>query len=256
MAKIKDLKKEENTTLPAVPDDVADELAAWGIAANQNLRSKFLGTLLLYKKEAGAPKGGRFRYGEKKIDLPLGTRLIGIMGEARHGHRMWKTGQIVGEAIYKVIDVPYLNRNALGDLDEDNWPISEMSGKQEDPWQHYVYLPLATLDGKTFYTFSAKSYYGREAFYDLGDRYKTSGRQHVGQYPIIELGSEIIPSKKYGEIPAPTFTIVGWTNRPTLALTDESEAETANDAMVIEDTAEEANSENPGAGFGDPEIDF
>jgi hypothetical protein len=44
--------------------------------------------------------------------------------------------------------------------------------------------------------------------------------------------------------------------RVTLALTDESEAETANDAMVIEDIAEEADSENPGAGFGDPEIDF
>jgi hypothetical protein len=42
----------------------------------------------------------------------------------------------------------------------------------------------------------------------------------------------------------------------TLALTDESEAETANDAMVIEDIAEEADSENPGAGLGDPEIDF
>jgi len=205
-----------------VPADVADELAAFAAAANQNLRSKFLGTLLTYKKEAAAPSGGRFRYGENKMELALGTKLVAIMAEIRHGHIKWKAGKIVGESIHKVRDVPRLDRETLGDLDQDNWPVNEISGKRDDPWTHIVYVPMVGLDGETFYTFSAKSYYGRSAAYRLIDRYALLGRQHVGQYPIIELGSEIVPSKKYDGIPAPTLEIVGWTNRPALALTDES----------------------------------
>lgn len=227
MSKIKDLQlrddqnKGNNTTLPAVPADIADELAAFGAAANQNL-NKLLGTLLTYKKEVGAPEGGRYRYGRDKVELPIGTRLVALMNEIRHGHRKWQSGRIAGEAIFKVIDVPLLNRQALGDNEDDEWPVSEITGKQEDPWLHYVYIPLATLDGKTFYTFSTKSYYGRCAAYLLMDEYKLLARQHVGQYPIIELGSEIIPPTKRGrdDVPAPKFEIVGWTGRPQLALAD------------------------------------
>jgi hypothetical protein len=246
MSKNKDLKKEQSNTLPALPDDVADELAAFAATANRNL-NRFLGTLLTYKKEIGAPEGGCYRHGEKKVELPLGTRLIGFMGEIRHGHRMWRGGRIVGEAIYKVVDVPYLNRNDLGDFDEDAWPISELTGKREDPWLHYVYLPLVTLDGKKFYTFCAKSFYGRSAAYSLMDRYAALGRQHIGQYPIVELGSKIIPSKKFGEIPAPVFTIVGWTSKPTLALADERESTAADDNTTTEDAA--PDNEDPSAGM-------
>jgi hypothetical protein len=257
MSKIKDLAmKDESTKLPAAPDDVANELDAFNKAANQNLRGKFLGTLLLYKKEIGAPKGGRFRFGENKIELPIGTSLIALMREIYHGHRMWRGGRIVGEAIYKLIDRPYLDRSALGDLNEDDWPISEITGKQEDPWQHYVFLPLSSLDGKTFYTFSAKSFYGREAVYGLGDRYQRLARQHVGQYPVVKLGSEIKHSKKFGEIPAPSFEITGWATRPTLALEDHSQPEANNDT-VAEGEFSVSGDENPAAGMTDiDEVDF
>lgn len=219
MSKIRDLQiKDQESHLPAT--DVADEHAAFTKAANQNLRSKLLGTLLTYKKETGAPEGGRFRHGKDKIELKLGTRLVALMNEVRHGHIKWQGGQVADQAIHKMVDVPLLNRAILSDNDEDAWPVSEMSGKVEDPWAHIVYVPLVTLDGATFFTFSTKSFWGREAAYQLVDDYGQLGRQHPGQYPVIELGSRIEPSKKFGDIPAPTLRIVGWTGRPQLALAD------------------------------------
>ena len=219
MSRIKELAI-QNESMPAAraPAGVADELAAFTAAANQNL-NKLIGTLLTFKKETGAPAGGRFRHGKEKVELKLGTRLVALMGEIRHGHVKWQGGQPL-KAIHKLVDVPMLNRSVLGDNDETAWPISELTGKPADPWLHTIYVPLVTLDGGNYYTFSTKSYYGRCAAYGLVDLYPILARQHPGQYPIVELGCEIIPKPKYDDVVAPTFEIVGWTNKPQLALTD------------------------------------
>lgn len=113
-----------------------------------------------------------------------------------------------------------VNREKLGDLDENMWPY-DTNGKQSDPWAHTVYIPFVTPDGGTLYTFSTHSFYGRDAAYRLLKAYGDEARQHPGCYPVVRIGTASNPTKKYGDVDGPTLQIVDWQDKPTqvLALT-------------------------------------
>jgi hypothetical protein len=142
MTNVTDLKVVKDVNTEAV-----NELAAFAAAANQNLRSEFAGQLLTCKK-------GKWSYGKEKTELALGTELVAVMSEARHGFVKWQSGKIAGSEIKRILDCPMLSRRELGDLNEDNWPVSNMTGKQEDPWQKTIYLPLVTPEGDTIFNFT------------------------------------------------------------------------------------------------------
>jgi hypothetical protein len=228
MSKIEKLREQEaETTI-----DASTELAAFAVAANEN-RSGF-GARLTYIK-------GKFVFGRDKELLPLGTLLVAIMREVRHGYIKWSCGKIVGASVGRVIDGFKPNRNELGDLDEELWPVGGLSGKQEDPWQKTIYIPMVTPDGATIYTFQTHSFYGREAAYGLLALYASQGADHPGLYPVVELGSAISKSAKFGDVPSPTFKIVDWLGRPQLSLPDstiktvvEEEVESAKPEKVID----------------------
>jgi hypothetical protein len=230
-----ELKKENHNVETSVTDAVefAHELATFATAANEN-RAGF-GTRLAFNK-------GRFICGKDKQTLALGTHLVAVMREVRHGYIKWGGGRIVGAAVGRVVDGFKPNRNALDERDENLWPVSNISGKQDDPWQKTIYIPMITLDGATVYTFQTHSFYGREAAYLLLHQYSAQGADHPGQYPVIELGSTISKSSKYGDVPSPTFNIVDWLGRPQLALPDSSIK------TVVE---EETEPEKPAPDFDD-----
>jgi hypothetical protein len=118
------------------------------------------------------------------------------MGETLHGYVKWGNRKIVRSAIWRVVERPTLNREEMGETDANNWPISDMTGKVEDPYQHVISIPLVSLDATSVFTFSTHYYYGREAAYGLLRRYAEQGAQHPGEYPIIELGTVTQPTKR------------------------------------------------------------
>jgi len=202
-------------------DDQRDDLAAFAKAANQNLSLSRLGPLLNFKK-------GRYLYGKDKTEMAIGTELIAIIGETRHGYVKWASGRIAKSAIWRVAERPLLDRDEMGETDEDQWPISDMNGRPEDPYQHVISIPMVSLDGAQVYTFSTHYFYGREAAYGLLKKYAAQGAQHPAEYPIVELGVAQQPTKR-GDIPVPTLEIVGWTDRPQLTI------ETPGAAVIEED---------------------
>jgi len=205
-----ELTTNKDTTAPTSPinNDLQDDLAAFAAAANQNLSSSRLGPLLTFKK-------GKFLYGKKKIEMALGTELIAIIAETRHGYVKWSNGKIVKNAIWRVAERPLLDRNEMGETEENQWPISEMTGRPEDPYQHVISVPMVSLDGTQIYTFSTHYFYGREAAYGLLKKYAAQGAQHPDEYPIVKLGVAQ-QSTKRGDIPVPTLELVGWTDRPQI----------------------------------------
>jgi hypothetical protein len=194
----------EKTESTALTTNVDDDLDLFAEAARENLQPN-TGALLLYKKR-------KFTYGKDKTELLLGTAVIPIMHEIRHGHVKWVNGKIVKPAIGRVIDGFRPNRDVLGDHDQNDWPWKD--GKQSDPWVHTVLIPMVTRDGASLFTFSTHSFFGREAAYKLIQQYAAQARQHPGHYPVIKLGTTINPTKKYGDIDGPELLIVDWADRP------------------------------------------
>ena len=155
---------------------------------------------------------GDFPVGRDGELLPIGTRLVpvhelpgavlaGLVGECAARAR--------GGLVVEGYTPP--RRTDLGDTDQATWEIGS-DGQPKDPWQFSNALPLASHDGKTFYTF-VTSKGGLSA---IGELSKAHGRNlHVapGTYPVIELssGSYAHKDKSIGRVKYPMFPIIGWT---------------------------------------------
>lgn len=219
---------EQEHNLPAVAEEAGlpaqpgSEAAAFMRAVASGSRVSFLGTLLLFKK-------GVWQAGESKEELAEGTRAVALMNEARHGWVFWRDKKPIYQPnkigkLCNGFELP--DRDTIGHLDKSTWPIDVDSGKRKDPWQHTIFLPMQLLDDEIFLddeilTFTSSSEGGLSAFYYLSKRYAWLGRKHVGQYPVIELGVETYPHKKYGKIIKPKLENIGWTDRPDVALSDD-----------------------------------
>jgi hypothetical protein len=127
MSKIEDLKP----TAETMPAQIGDDYAAFATAADANLSSARLGPRLTFRK-------GKYYYGKEKTELPLGTKLIAVVSESRHGYEKWGDNKIAKSAIWRVSERPILRREEMGETNEDNWPISMMTDKAEDPFNHVV----------------------------------------------------------------------------------------------------------------------
>jgi hypothetical protein len=220
----------EKTESTALTTSVNDDLDLFAKAAAANLQPN-TGALFFYKKR-------KFIHGKDKIELPLGTNLISIMHEIRHGHVKWVDGKITKTAIGRVVDGFEPERAVLGDLDESQWSY-DYNNKQSDPWVHTVYIPMVTRDAWTLFTFSTHSWYGREAAYMLLREYAAKARQHPGCYPVIRLGTKVNGNKKFGDIDGPELTIVDWADRPQQVLAS---------IPMIEEAVDESE---PSKSFGD-----
>jgi hypothetical protein len=224
MSNITELKKPETET-PEI-DDLATELPTFANAAAEN-RTGFV-TRLTFNKV-------KYVYGKDKTLMPLGTHLVAIMREVTHGHIKWKLGKLVDARVGRVIDGFKPNRDVLDERDEENWPMSNLSGQPEDTWVKIINVPMITVDGTQVYSFQSRSFFGRDAAYALLSQYASQGADHPGQYPVVELGSTSVKTQKYDEVLAPTLKIIDWLDRPRTALPD-STIKTA----VAEDTEPEA----------------
>ena len=218
------LKKQELMTTvasppaaPEVPEEYLAELARIRESvARLGRPSFFFGRSLKFKK------GEWVLLGDEREKIPDRSRWIGIMAETRHGWRKFvematedgDTKKVPEYRIGKIsegYEVPALE--TLGDRDKSKWKTG-LNGKLEDPWRQVGTLPLLSLNGEQIVTFVTDTPTGLPRFYQLMERYAWIGRQHLGQYPIIELRASSYPDRRYGRVPVPDFEIVGWVGRP------------------------------------------
>ena len=78
-------------------------------------------------------------------------------------------------------------RAELGQNDKTKWEL-DSKGKQRDPWQEGLYLPMVTVDGRLVYTFTSSSDGGRR--YGVGPlcgEYGHRIRQHPDELPVVRL---------------------------------------------------------------------
>jgi hypothetical protein len=223
------IEKIEQTEMP-----LDDQLANFAAAAAENLQAN-VGTLLAYKKR-------RYLYGKEKTELPLGTELVAVMAEIRHGYIKWSNGKIVKTDIGRVVDGFKLNRDALGDDDQNKWPYDYEGRDKKDPWQKTAYVPMVARDGGALFTFHTDSFYGLKAFYEFLDEYAKKARQHPGCYPVVELNTKANPTKKYGDVDGPSLLIVDWQDKPQLP-----------NAAALAITAEDEKPEDDNSLARDPE---
>jgi hypothetical protein len=123
-----------------------------------------------------------------------------------------------GQPVDQKIGLPMVERWELDDNDPNEWPLG-FDSQPQDPWsnQRYIYL----LDPKTAtdYTFITSSWGGRKAWEQLCRQVANMRAGHPGAIAVIKPEIGYNQSQRYGQIPSPKFTIVGWagTGGPSIA---------------------------------------
>lgn len=90
------------------------------------------------------------------VQLPIGTELLAI--GIRAAWVKFGDGKIVDQRV----GFPMCERDELGDLDQDKWPLGR-DGSPADPWNNQRYLYLVDPGSGTEYTFVTSSWGGRAA---------------------------------------------------------------------------------------------
>jgi hypothetical protein len=198
-------------TRTALPSNSA-ELEHFRLAAAEGLRAELIGTFLQFRR-------GAWQFGKDKKELAAGTQLVALMHDVQHGYVRWTDKKVTGQVMGRIGDgFKMPARETLGDNDPAAWSIG-LDGKRSDPWLHTLHLPLKSSDGSQHFTFVAGTDSGRQAVYRLIESYANLGRNHPGELPVVQLGTEAFESRKLSTtIFVPAFRIVGWTNRSDMAL--------------------------------------
>lgn len=159
----------------------------------------------------GAIVGERLRFSKGRYlvgkgdheQLPLGTVLQAI--DVQAAWVRFEDGRIVDQRV----GYPMCDREELGDTDQEAWPRG-FDGEPADPWanQRYLYL-INPANGRDF-TFITSSWGGRGAVEGLVRQVGNKRRYTPGALARVKLETVFRQSLKYGAIPGPKFTIVGW----------------------------------------------
>lgn len=132
-------------------------------------------------------------------------------------------------------------RESLGDLEPDEWDVGS-DGNPQDPWKPILVFPVRDDDSETVNHVELGTKSATIAGYGLFREIAESLPMHMGELPIVRLGSRKVEmtkkvTNKKGkevEVPvafdAPEFTVVGWTamlacddpdGQPPAAVTDD-----------------------------------
>lgn len=122
----------------------------------------------------------------------------------------------------------------LGDMDRSQWKVGP-NGQPSDPWVYQHLLPLEDKSGEIV-VFVTSSIGGRRAVADLCKSYaRRTARTGISEQPVIKLSGATMPTKIYGDVPRPSFEIVGW----------DSNREGVRTVKAPDTLAEEMNDEIP-----------
>jgi hypothetical protein len=177
--------------------------------ADATRSTRLIGDLLLFSKF------GEYLFGRDRTELPLGTRLIAVMGQLVVGWVRWEDNR-PAEQLMGLVATGFTpaKRKELGFLDKETWPTDDQ-GVARDPWQLTNYLVFADPESGQLYTYPTSSRGGISALGELARAYSEHCRQSPGEYPIVILGmgSYRHSDRSIGEVRYPTFKVTGWTPR-------------------------------------------
>jgi hypothetical protein len=154
-------------------------------------------------------KKGTYYIGDDEV--PLGTKFIAY---AKSWVKVWikfVEGEPPQRKVYRVAlgELPP-EREELDDLDQSDWPPG-LDNKPADPWVFQFLLPLENVDSGEVLIFKTQSFGGRKAVAKLCETWaKRASRDNNCGSPIVELAPDTIPSKKWGNVPAPYFKILNF----------------------------------------------
>jgi len=218
-----DLTKGNGST--AVATTGKDFFTLYGEAIRQ---TTIVGKLLKFSK-------GDWSAGEDAEPIEEGRQFTANMDELLAGWVRWKDNKPTDHVMGRIADgYQPPKRNELGDDDSEQWEVNE-DGEARDPWQMTNYLLLLDSDSQP-YTFTTSSRGGLNAIGELCKHYGKQMRQHIDEFPVIEIGvgSYQHANKAYGRIKYPTLTIVSWSPKSVFdeltAAKDEDRSEEAEDS--------------------------
>jgi hypothetical protein len=173
--------------------DFADEVKQSGIE----------GSLLRFTKQ------GDWISGQEEEELPLGTELIMGLNTLKRGWQKWQDNKPV-DARMGLVSEGYrpVNRDELGDMDEDNWEDDDTNkGQKRDPWQKTMVCLLKDPKTGDVYTYATSSKSGITALGEAAQVYgnRLQDGEDPESMPIIQLQNSFYKHKTYGKIMIPVF---------------------------------------------------
>lgn|SRR5215472_5893138 len=184
-----------NANLPAT-----QEATAIGTAAQEDGGFE---TLLKFKK-------GVYYIGGDEV--PMGTELVAhCIGWTRCWIK-FENQQVVDRKMYRVAEgrrAP--DREELDSKEPSMWPMGP-NGQPSDPWVYQYLLPMENTQNGDVYIFVTSSIGGKRAIADLCKAYsRRVARTGRSEQPLIKLSKAVMPTRMYGDVPRPSFEIIGWT---------------------------------------------
>lgn len=170
------------------------------------------------RSDAGFDPFLTFKKGDYFISddgVALGTEFIAHAIGWTKVWRKYDGEQVVERRVYRVAKGERPPERE--DLDDwpgtENWPVGD-DGKAYDPWALQYLVPFENPETGEVVVFTTRSIGGRRAVADLCKAWTTRTKKitNCGQ-PKIKLAVTDFPSKRYGKVKRPLFTVIGWDDR-------------------------------------------
>jgi hypothetical protein len=179
------------TTTPAAINTGLDYLA----------KHTSMGTVLRFSKD------GKFiQPTQGDAELSEGTELVCHWNQARAGYQRFNgTGKPPDVKIDLIFGGKPPERSELGDDDASQWPISDMTGRAEDPWREVQMVPLESIETGEVYIFQTMSVTGLRSVANLLRQSSRFASKNPDYLPVIKLRAGGFDHHKYGWVRTPAF---------------------------------------------------
>jgi len=164
-------------------------------------------------EDAGFEKLLKFKKGAYECDnevVPWGTEYIAHCVGWTKAWIKFVDQKVVDRKMYRVADgrkAP--DREELDDNDQSKWPAGP-NGQPSDPWVYQYLLPMENKAGDLV-VFVTSSIGGKRAVADLCKSYsRRTSRTGISEQPVIKLSGATMPTRMFGDVPRPSFEIIGW----------------------------------------------
>jgi hypothetical protein len=196
------------TTTPAVINDGLSYLASDASG----------GTVLRFNKD------GKFiKPTQGDEEVPEGTQLVCHWDQARGGfQRFLEKGERPDVRIDLVFGGKPPERDELDDNDPATWPVSQLTGKQEDPWRKIRIVPLENPETGEILLFSTTSKTGIRAVSNLLQQAARMMAKEPNQLPVIKLRCGGYDDRRFGWVRVPAFEFIGKAPKTNIAAADTS----------------------------------
>jgi len=193
------------------------------VYADQVVQQRIVGNLLKFTKF------GEWVSGQEQSEVEQGRQLIVYTPSFTTGWICWRDNKPVEQIMAAAKDIKleteeqvaaYVNtytntklaRDALGDLDEEQWEKQD-DGSPRDPWQFANYCVFADPETDELFTYAPSSKGGLTALGLVLREWNNNKKQAPDELPIVELGmdSYMHGNRQFGEIRVPILKVVGFT---------------------------------------------